>query len=148
FELLTGRAKERFRANPRKSWWNNIEDITPNGDFEATFVLKRPQPALLTLLASGYTPIYPCHVPPQQMRQHPIGTGPFKFAEFKPNESIKVVRNPDYWKPGLPYLDGVEYTIVPNRSTASLAFIAGRFDLTFPYEVSIPMLKDVQSQAR
>ena len=40
------------------------------------------------------------------MRTKPIGTGPFKFVEFKPNESIKVARNPDYWKPGRPYLDG------------------------------------------
>jgi len=31
------------------------------------------------------------------MRSHPIGTGPFKFVEFKPNESIKLARNPDYW---------------------------------------------------
>ena len=47
------------------------------------------------------------------MRQHPIGTGPFKFVEFKPNEHIKVTRNPDYWKPDRPYLDGIEYTIIP-----------------------------------
>ena len=80
------------------------------------------------------------------MRQHPIGTGPFKFVEFKPNQSIKVERNPDYWKPGKPYLDGIEWTIIPNRSTAILAFIAGNFDMTFPYEVTIPMLKDVHSQ--
>ena len=46
------------------------------------------------------------------MRQHPIGTGPFKFVEYKPNEQIKVARNPDYWKPGRPYLDGIEYTII------------------------------------
>jgi peptide/nickel transport system substrate-binding protein len=42
------------------------------------------------------------------MRQHPIGTGPFKFVEFKPNESISVTKNPDYWKPGRPYLDGMD----------------------------------------
>ena len=64
------------------------------------------------------------------MRQHPIGTGPFKFVEFKPNEHIKVVRNPDYWKKDRPYLDGVEYTIVPNRSTAILGFVAGNFDMS------------------
>ena len=81
------------------------------------------------------------------MRQHPIGTGPFKFVEFKPNQSIKLVRNPDYWKPGRPYLDGIEYTIIPNRSTAILSFIAGKFDLTFPYEVTVPLLKDVRTQA-
>src|SRR5438045_7112458 len=44
-------------------------------------------------------------VPPRDMRQKPIGTGPFKFVEFKPNEHIKVAKNPDYWKPGRPYLE-------------------------------------------
>jgi peptide/nickel transport system substrate-binding protein len=111
-----------------------------------TFHLKRPQPAFLMLLATGFAPIYPCHVPAAQMRQHPIGTGPFKFVEFKPNEDIKVTRNPDYWKPGRPYLDGIEYTIIRDRSTAVLAFVARKFDMTFPYSLSIPLLKDVQSQ--
>ena len=49
---------------------------------------------------------------------NPIGTGPFKFIEYIPNQSIKVARNPDYWRPGRPYLDGIEYTIIANRSTA------------------------------
>ena len=147
WDLLTGRAAERLRLNPRKSWWGNVAEIATDNPAEATFVLKRPQPAILALIASGYTPIYPCHVPPRDIRQHPIGTGPFKFIEFKPNERIKLVRNPDYWKPGRPYLDGIEYTIIPNRSTAILAFIAGKFDLTFPYEVTIPLLKDVKQQA-
>src|SRR5258708_6020433 len=48
---------------------------------------------------------------------------------------------------GPPYLDGIEYTIIPNRSTAILAFIAGNFDMTFPYEVTIPLLKDIKTQA-
>src|SRR5947199_5146702 len=59
----------------------------------------------------------PCHVSPAQIRQHPIGTGPFKFVEFKPNEYIKVTKNPGYWKKERPYLDAIEYTILPNRST-------------------------------
>jgi peptide/nickel transport system substrate-binding protein len=147
WELLTGKSSEKLRLNPRKSWYNNIEEITTSGDDEVTFVLKRPQPALIALLASGYAPVYPCHVPPRDMRTHPIGTGPFKFVEFKPNERIVVARNPDYWKKGRPYLEGIEYTIIPNRSTAILSFIAGKFDMTFPFEVSIPLLRDVQTQA-
>jgi peptide/nickel transport system substrate-binding protein len=111
WDLLRGEGGERLRLNPRKEWWQNVDRVTADSNLEATFQLKRPQPALLTLLASGYSPIYPCHVPPAQMRQRPIGTGPFKFVEFRPNEYIKVARNPDYWKPGRPYLDGVEYTI-------------------------------------
>jgi peptide/nickel transport system substrate-binding protein len=147
FELLQGTAKEKFRGNPRKEWYHNLEHVTADNDYQATFHLKRPQPAFIALLASGYSPIYPCHVTPAQMRQHPIGTGPFKFVEFKPNEYIKVVKNPDYWKPGRPYLDAVEYTIVPNRSTAILGFIAGQFDMTWPYSVTVPLLKDVKNQA-
>jgi peptide/nickel transport system substrate-binding protein len=97
-------------------------------------------------LASGFAPIYPCHVSPRDMRNHPIGTGPFKFVEFRPNEGIRVTRNSDYWRKGRPYLDGIEYTIIPSRSTALLAFEARKFDMTWPYHVAIPLLKDVQSQ--
>jgi len=147
FDLLMGKSQQKFRQNPRKSWYDEVADVTTSGDFEAAFVLKRPQPSLLALLASGYTPVYPCHVSPGDMRTHPIGTGPFKFVEFKANESIKLVRNPDYWKKGLPHLDGIEFTIIPNRSTAILAFVAGKFDMTFPTEVTIPLLKDVKAQA-
>ena len=147
WDMLTGKSSEKLRLNPRKSWYNNIEEITTNGGHEATFVLKRPQPWLIAPLASGYAPVYPCHVSPRDMRTHPIGTCAFKFVEFKPNERIVVARNPDYWKKGRPYLDGVEYTIIPNRSTAILSFIAGIFDMTFPFEVSIPLLKDIKTQA-
>ena len=126
--------------------FSRVESTTTNGDREATLHLKRPQPALLALVASGDTPVYPCHISPRDMRQHPIGTGPFKFVEYKQNQRIKLARNADYWKPGRPYLDGVEYTIIPNRSTAILGFIAGKFDMTFPYEVTIPLLKDIKTQ--
>src|ERR1700704_2197498 len=147
FELLLVKATEKLRLNPRKAWYRNLEEVTAKSDDEAVFHLHRPQPALIALLASGYSPIYPCHVPPRELRTHPIGTGPFKFVEFKPNERITVARNPDYWKKGRPYLDGIEYTIIPNRSTAVLSFIAGKFDMTFPFEVSIPLFKDIKTQS-
>ena len=147
FDMLMGKSQQKFRQNPRKAWYTEVNEVTVNGDYEASFNLKRPQPSLLSLLASGYTPVYPCHVSPADMRTKPVGTGPFKFVEFKANESIKLARNPDYWKKGLPYLDGIEFTIIPNRSTAILGFVSGKFDMTFPTEVSIPLLKDVKSQA-
>src|SRR3984893_5790612 len=58
----------------------------------------------------------------------------------------QVARNPDYWKPGRPYLDGIEYTIIRDPSTATLAFIVGKFDMTFPYELTVPQFDDVRSQ--
>jgi peptide/nickel transport system substrate-binding protein len=146
WDLVTDKSSDKLRINPRKSWYRNLERVSTNGDYEVTFHLQRPQPAFLNLLAAGQAPIYPCHVPARDMRQHPIGTGPFKFVEFKPNERIRVTRNPDYWKAGRPYLDGIEYTIIKNLSTAILAFVAGKFDMTFRYSVTAPLLKDVNSQ--
>jgi peptide/nickel transport system substrate-binding protein len=147
WDLLSGKADEKLRINPRKSWYSNVDEVTTNGEYEVTFRLKRPQPALLALLASGWSPIYPCHVSPRDMRSHPIGTGPFKFVEFKPNEVIRVTRNPDYWKEGRPYLDGIEWTIIKDVSTRVLAFVVGKSDLFSPYGVTIPLLKDIRSQA-
>src|SRR6516225_1614944 len=60
--------------------WHDGKPFTANGDDEVAFHLRRPQPALLALLASGYAPIYPCHVSARDMRLKPIGTGPFKFV--------------------------------------------------------------------
>src|SRR3984893_14114622 len=147
WDLLSGKSNEKLRINPRKVWYKNLEQVSTSGDYEVTFHLRRPQPAFIALLASGFSPVYPCHVSPRDMRNHPIGTGPFKFVEFKPNESIKVTRNPDYWKKGQPYLDGIEYQIIKNVSTGVLAFVAGKVDMTSPYYLQVPVLKDVKDQA-
>ena len=145
WDLLTGKAPDKLRINPRMAWYANLTEVTTNGDYEVTFHLKRPQPAFLPMLASGWSPIYPCHVSAREMRQHPIGTGPFKLVEFRPNEVIRVAKNPDYWKQGRPYLDGIEYSIIKDLSTRTLAFIGGKGDLL--NGVTIPQLKDVKNQA-
>ncbi|HYU12993.1 MAG TPA: ABC transporter substrate-binding protein, partial [Stellaceae bacterium] len=147
WDMLIGKAAEKLRLNPRKAWYRNLDEVLTEGDYAVTFVLKRPQPAFLFLLAGGMSPVYPCHMPAAEMRKHPIGTGPFKFVEYKPNEYIKLAKNPDYWKPGRPYLDAIEWTIIPNRSTQTLAFVAGKFDMTFPYEATVQSMRDIEAQA-
>ena len=87
------RQSERQAAGQSaQSWYRNLAEVSTNGDYEVTFRLERPQPAFVMLLASGYSVVYPCHVAPAEMRQHPIGTGPFRFLEFKPNERITLAR--------------------------------------------------------
>src|SRR5436190_4788275 len=146
WDLVQGKTTEKLRVNPRKAWYNNLQEIVTDGDYQATFVLKRPQPAFIALLASGFSPVYPCHVSPAQMRQRPIGTGPFKFVEFKPNEYIKVTKNPEYWKKDHPYLDGIEYQIIKNVATGALAFVSGKVDMTSWYFLQVPILNDVNNQ--
>ena len=144
---LNGKEPDYLRRNPRAIWYENLKEVTLDGDYEVTFHLSKPQPSLLPMLASGLSPVYPCHVSARDMRTQPIGTGPFKFAEFKSHESIKLVRNPDYWKKGQPYLDAIEWRIVRSRSTRILAFIAGEFDMTFTGDITVPLMKDVLAQA-
>ncbi len=147
WDKLQGKDKDSFRKNPRRIWYENFNDVEVNGDLEVTFALKRPQPALLAMLASGYSPVYPCHVSTRDMRIKPIGTGPFKFAEFRQNEFIRLDRNPSYWKSGKPHLDAIEMRIVSSRSTRILAFAANEFDMTFSRDITVPLLRDMQSQA-
>ena len=143
WDMVSGLAPGKIRKSPRQAWWNNLKEITVNGDQEATFHLKRPQPSFVALLASGWSPVYPCHVSSAAMRTKPIGTGPFKFVEYRLNESMRMERNPDYWKKGLPYLDAIVYQIVPNRATRMLGFVAGTFDMTYPTDV---LLRDIKKQ--
>ena len=68
WDMLLGKSSEKLRLNPRKAWYRNLEEVTTDGDYSVSFVLKRPQPAFLMLLATGMSPVYPCHVPARDMR--------------------------------------------------------------------------------
>ena len=147
WDMVSGLVPGKIRKSPRQAWFTNLERITVNGDYEVSFHLKRPQPSFLSMLASGWSPVYPCHVSSAAMRTKPVGTGPFRFVEYRLNELIRLERNPNYWKKGLPYLDGIEYRIVPNRATRMLGLAAGKFDMSYPTDVSVALMRDLKSQA-
>jgi peptide/nickel transport system substrate-binding protein len=148
WRMLIGKTETQdFKRNPRKVWYTKLQDVSINGDHEATFELSEPQPSLPVLLASAFSPVYPCHVTQQVMRTKPVGTGPFKFVEFKRGESVRLVRNPDYWKKDRPYLDEITFRMIDSRATRMLAFATGDYDITFPSDVSVPLMKDIKARA-
>ena len=147
WDMVSGLTPGKIRKSPRQAWFNNLKAISVNGDYEVTFQLKRTQPSFIALLATGWSPVYPAHIASAAMRTKPVGTGPFRFVEYRLNETMRMERNPDYWKKGLPYLDGIEFRIVPNRATRMLGFVAGKFDMTYPTDVSVSILKDIKTQA-
>ncbi len=124
----------RLRLNPRKQWYAQVQAIETPDPFTVVFRLKRPQPSLLMLLASGYSPIYPAHVPAAELRTRCVGTGPFKLKEYRPGELVEMVRNPDYFVKGRPYLDGIRFIIIKERGTRFAALQAGQLDVTMPQE--------------
>ncbi|MBI2919053.1 MAG: ABC transporter substrate-binding protein [Chloroflexi bacterium] len=58
-----------------------------------------------------------------------IGSGPFMYKEYRPGTRASFVRNPDYWKPGLPYVDGIDFLVIPDVSTRAAAMIGGKLDV-------------------
>ncbi len=127
-------APARLRINPRTDWYANVEAIDTPDPYTVVFRLKRPQPSLLMMLASGYSPVYPAHLPPADLRTRCVGTGPFKLKEWRRGEYIEYARNPDYFVKGRPYLDGLRYVIISERGTRFAALQAGRLDAAMPGE--------------
>jgi peptide/nickel transport system substrate-binding protein len=137
----------KLRVNPRKLWYENIESMEAIDPQTVIFRLKRPQPSLLLMLASGYSPIYPSHVPLAELRTKCVGTGPFKLKEVRPGELIEYTKNPDYFVKGRPYLDGIRYTIIKDRATRYAAIQAGRQDLPYPLEIAKTLAESVKQAA-
>src|SRR5207244_2619422 len=129
-------APAKLRINPRKDWFANVQNVEAPDPHTVIFHLKKPQPSLLLMLASGYTPVYAAHVPPANYRTTCVGTGPFKLKEWRKGEYVEYVKNPDYFVKGRPYLDGLKYFVIVERSTRQAAIQAGKVDVTFPSETS------------
>ena len=129
-------ATAKLRINPRKDWYANLEAVEAPDPHTVVFRMKRPQPSILMMLASGYTPIYAAHVPPAQYRTSCVGTGPFKVKEWRKGEFVEYVKNPDYFVKGRPYLDGLKYVVIVERGTRTAALQAGQLDAASPGETT------------
>src|SRR5438552_11988323 len=129
-------APAKLRINPRKDWYANVEAIETPDTYTAVLRLRKPQPSLLLMLASGYTPVYAAHVPPANYRTTCVGTGPFKVKEWRKGEYVELVKNPDYFVKGRPYLDGLKYFVIVERGTRQAAIQAGKLDVSFPGETT------------
>ncbi|HEU5320197.1 MAG TPA: ABC transporter substrate-binding protein, partial [Methylomirabilota bacterium] len=140
-------APARLRLSPRKDWYANVEAIETPDAHTVVFRLKRPQPSLLLMLASGYSPVYPAHVSPADLRLRCVGTGPFRFKEYVRGQVVELERNPDYFVPGRPYLDGIRYPIITERGTRLAALQTGRLDVSVPLEMTKLMAETVKKNA-
>ena len=136
-------AAGKLRINPRKDWYANVEAVEAADPHTVVFRLKKPQPSLLMMLASGYTPVYAAHVPAANYRTGCIGTGPYRVKEWKKGEYVEYVKNPDYHVKGRPYLDGLKYIPITERGTKFAALQSGRLDVAFPGDATKTIAEQV-----
>src|SRR6059058_6077300 len=99
---------------------------TPKAD-TVVFHLKKPD-AQFPIFAGQYQAgIYPAGLDP---KKDPIGTGPFMIKSWKPTQGWQIVRNPSYWRKGLPYLDGIRAVYISDPNTKVQAVTNGSGDLS------------------
>ena len=137
-------APAKLRLSPRKEWYENVEAIEAPDPYSVIFKLKRPQPSLLLMLAAGYSPVLPAHVPIAELRQRCVGTGPFKEKQYVRGQVVELERNSDYFIPGRPYLDGLRYLIIAERGTRLAALQTNRVDAFIPLEMTRVMAETVK----
>src|SRR5438270_9029004 len=93
----------------RQSWYTMVDKVEAPDPTTVIFRLKFATNAFIPALADPFTFIYKKAILDQDPRwyeKNVLGSGPFKFAEYETGQAIKGVRNPDYYRKGLPYLDG------------------------------------------
>lgn len=104
-------------------------------DYTVKVHMKAPQASFLPILAQGYAVMQPKHKAGTNGKSVDflkVGTGPFMFKESVAGVSYTYVRNPNYFKPGLPYLDGLKIYIIRDRPAQRAAFVAHRVNMTNP----------------
>ena len=110
-----------------------IKSVEADDDYTVTFTLNRPQAPFLKNLAMDMFAISSPEAFEEEgdddYERNPVGTGPFEFVEWLPNDSITVEKYDDYWQEGLPKLDEVVFRSIPDNASRLNALNAGEIDL-------------------
>jgi peptide/nickel transport system substrate-binding protein len=115
----------------------DLDHVEVTGELTADFVMKVPWAAFPSSLTGqlGMVPSPAMLADPSGSR-HPVGTGPFVFGEWVPDNHLTVTRSSHYWRTDtsgrqLPYLDGVNFSVIPEPPTAVQAMQAGNIDMAY-----------------
>jgi len=109
-----------------------IESVTADGENTVLIKLTRPQaPFLKNIAMSMFAIASPTafELGDDQFERNPVGTGPFKFVEWKPNETITIEKFDDYWDSELPKLNKIIFQSFPDNSARLNALMTGNIDL-------------------
>ena len=119
-------------VSPRRSNYPMIKSIEVPDGLTVIFRLHYPSPSFLTSMAHPANFIYAkkyLDADPHYYKNQTVGTGPFKLKNYVRGSVIELERNPNYWKKGFPYLDGIKYFIIKDDGARAKAIRAGRVDV-------------------
>ncbi|CAB3639481.1 ABC transporter substrate-binding protein [Achromobacter pestifer] len=112
-----------------------VDSIKALDDHTVEFRLPRPFGPFLGLFETGTMPMVPRHIYEgtdylsNPANNTPIGTGPYKFKEWRRGSFIQLVRNEQYHEPGLPSVETVYFHVIPDAASRAAAFESGKLDI-------------------
>ncbi len=112
---------------------NVFVSATCRDDFTLVMALKQPSAAILALLADAHTVMMKAGIAEQVDRKDAkflVGTGPFKYKSHTPGVDFRAERNPNYWKPGVPNIDGYQAVVMPDMTRIFASFRARQLTMT------------------
>lgn len=145
YNLDRGRNGER--SNIRADL-ETVADVAVTGPNQVTLKLTVPDTALPLILSDRAGMMCSPRAVEARGKDHdrnPVGAGPWKFVSWANAEKIVVTRHEQYWRPGRPYLDGIELSIITEVNTGLRSVVAGQND--FAYQL-VPMQKPVIDRAK
>ncbi len=122
-------------VHPRSKAVFQRTKVSKVDDYTVEFALEKPFAPLIRSFDTIGAPVLPAHIykgtdfRKNPANANPVGTGPFKFKEWKRGEYIHLVRNADYWRAGLPYLDEIYYRFIPDAASRALGIESQQFQI-------------------
>ena len=133
FNLDRGRQDARSNI---KADLSSVAEVVVSGPLQVTVKLLRPDTALPAILSDRAGMM----VSPKAVQalgaefdRKPVGAGPWKFVSWSANEKVVVIRADKYWRSDRGFVDGIEFSIIPELATGLRAVVAGQGD--FAYQV-------------
>ena len=138
--------------NPRsRNAFQHIGAIATPDAHTAIFHLKQPFNAFLLSLMASSAPMMPAHIyegtdfRTNPFNFKPIGTGPFKFAEWVRGQYIHLARNEHYWRPDQPGMDGIYYRICPTPEQRMVAMETGAVDIAMADDIDTVLISRLKA---
>ena len=114
------------------SYWGLLKEVQVVDDYTVRFVTKQPWPNLVDSASLTNSLIMPAkalkEIGPAKLAEKPIGTGPFKFVEWRRDERLVLERNQDYWQ-GPADVSRVTFRFIPEFSARMAALMSGEIDI-------------------
>jgi len=142
-ERVMGMHGKKTDFKHRYYFEGKIKSIETPDKYTVVFKLTQPYAPFLRYISTPWCAIVAKEVVEKygNLKTVAIGSGPFILKDFVKGSHITLVKNPNYWNKGLPYLDGIDFKIMSDPASVLSAFIAGRLDYCGFYHFQLETFK-------